>query len=197
MPSAANNPIEIEQLTKEEEKERGTASREVEKSPEYPKDWLNKDIPTLALKGFRYYKRALRDGRVYMTLRKGKKDKGIGLWNEEKEAKLFHFFPNLGTAAGVVKPPPWAPMNTSIGNPQSRSFASVPISRVAIIPRDYVPSINVIRYFQIVKENGFPGDFSMFINDVVARHFQHCKGITLPVVLESEIEIRREDEDGE
>lgn len=193
MPDAGNNPIEITPLTKAEEKERGTVSREVEKNPEYPKEWLTKDIPTLAQKGFRYYKRALRDGRVYMTLRKGNKDKGIGLFTEEKEGKLFHFFPQLGTSAGVVRPPPWA---GTPSNPQSRSFGAVPISRVAIIPRDYVPSLNVIRYFQIVKEQDYPHDFSTFINDVVTRHFQHCKGITLPVVLETEFEFRREDENG-
>lgn len=195
MSKDAENAIEIEPLTKEEQKERGTASREQEKNPEYPKEWLDKGVPVLVDKGFKYYKRTTRDGRIYMILRKKRNDRGLGLWSEEKEGKLFHFFPNLEAGSGIVKPPPWVSQGV-ITQPKGRAFAAVPISRVAIIPRDYIPSINVIRYFQIVKEQGFPSDFSSFINGVVARHFEHCNGIKLPVVLEGDIELRRE-EDGE
>lgn len=195
MSAPTEKSIEIEPLTKKEQKQRGTGSEKVTENPEYPKEWIDRDIPQLVQEGYKYYKRFTRDGRTYMNMRKGRNDRGLGAWTEEKEMKLFHFFPNIGTSAGVVKPPPWTPLTQNTpSNPQGRAFLSVPISRVAIIPRDYVPSINVIRYFQIIKENGFPGDFSEFINDIVTKHFMICNGIKLPVMLEEELDLRREEE---
>lgn len=177
--------IQIEPLTEKELKERVRGSRAIN-DPAYPKDWLDKDIPTLALKGFKYYKKvSSRDSKVYMVLRNKKKDKSIGPWTEEREAKLFHFFPSLGTVAGTVRPNPWVPQTQS-GNPQGRQYLSTPILRTAIIPRDYVPTINVIRYFQMVKEMGFPGDFSKFINDMVSHHMHDCHGVELPYVFREE-----------
>lgn len=196
MSKPSEKPIVIDPLTKKEQKQQGAPASNVTENPEYPKDWLDKNVPELVEKGFKYYKRVTRDGRIYMNMRKKRADRGLGLWTEEKEAKLFHFFPNVGTAAGVVKPPPWTPISAQTpSNPQGRSFLSVPISRVAIIPRDYVPSINVIRYFQILKENGYPGDFSGFINETVTNHMAKCHHLTLPVMLEEEIELRREEND--
>lgn len=186
MSAKADANIEIEPLTKEELKKRGTGSSRVLNDPEYPKDWLDRDIPVLVEKGFKYYKKTTREGKVYMVLRLKNKDKGLGTWTDEREAKLFHFFPNLGTVAGTLRPAPWVPQTQSVGNPQGRSFLSTPISRVAIIPRDYVPTINVIRYFQMVKEMGYPGDFSGFINDMVTHHMHDCHGVELPYVFREE-----------
>lgn len=195
MPTPSEKPIQIEPLTKKEQKQQGVPASDVTENPEYPKEWLDKDVPELVQKGFRYYKRVTQDGRVYMNLRKKRVDRGLGVWTEEKEAKLFHFFPTVGTSSGIVKPPPWTPVPAKTQSfPQGRQFLSVPISRVAIIPRDYVPSINIVRYFQIFKENGYPGDFSGFINETVTNYMVNVHHITLPVMLEEEIEFRREDE---
>jgi hypothetical protein len=182
-------PIQIEPLTKEEHEKRGT-SKGFEDSPDFPKDWKNKadKIAECIDKGFKYYRRKIGD-KIYMVLRKGKQDRGLGQWSEEKEGKLFTFYPTLGTYAGIPRPPPWVSPGAT---PQGRSFLSIPISRVAIIPRDYVPSINVIRYFQIIKQNGFPGDFSQFINDIVTEHFGRCHGIVLPVLVEETSEEMKE-----
>ena len=190
MPKPSEAPIQIEPLTKDEQKERGTPTHvDLSTNPEFPKEWDAKDVSDAVGKGFKYYRRT-KDGKLYMLLRKGKHDKGLGQWSEEKEGKLFTFYPNLGTMGGIEKPPPWTPQ----GATQQRSYLAVPINRVAIIPRDYVPSISVIRYFQVVKENGFPGDFSKFVNDIVVTHFRNCHGITLPVLIEEEMEVMREEE---
>lgn len=197
MSAPSEKPIVIDPLTKKEQKKQSASAPNVVDSPDYPKEWLDRNLPDLVDKGFRYYVRVTADGRKYMNMRKKRLDRGLGAWTEEKEAKLFHFFPNVGTAAGVVKPPPWAPIsNQTPANPQGRSFLGIPISRVAIIPRDFVPSINVIRYFQIFKEQGYPGDFSGFINESVTNYMVYRYHLTLPVMLEEEMEIRREDENG-
>ena len=186
---SASTPVEIEPFTKEEQKERGKSIPPVD-DPEFPDDWKPraKEIATMIDQSYKYRRRN-QNGKTYMTLRKGNSDKGIGLWSEEREAKLFTFFPNV-ISPNIQRPPPW----TSQGTVQSRSFLSVPINRVAIIPRDYVPSISVIRYFQILKENGFPGDFSQFVNDIVTQHFKVCNGIQLPVLVEEDVELRREED---
>lgn len=194
MSAPSEKPIQIEPLTKKEQKQQSAPAPNVTESPDYPKEWLDRNVPELVEKGFKYYKRVTSDGRIYMNMRKKRLDRGLGQWTEEKEAKLFHFFPNVETASGVVRPPPWQPTSKSQSVPQGRQYLSVPISRVAIIPRDYVPSLNVVRYFQIWKENGYPGDFSSFINEIVSNHMIKVYRITLPVVLEGELEFRREEE---
>lgn len=192
MPKESENPVQIEPLTKAEEKERGVSPAvDASKNPEYPEEWKKKAkaIQDCVDKGYKYYRRKMPSGKVYMVLRKGKHEKSLGAWSEEKEGKLFLFYPNVDTMGGIARPPPW----TSQGSPRGRGFLSIPINRVAIIPRDYVPSINVIRYYQIIRENGFPGDFSQFINDVVTQHMRHCHGIVLPVLLEEQIDYRSDE----
>lgn len=190
----SENPIAIEPLTKaEEQKQHGNTAKPDVKDMPLPKEWKEKmGIMTEAVtKGFRYYRRRVGD-KYYMLLRKGKKDISLGAWTPEKDGKLFRLFPNLGTYAGIPKPAPWS---DAAGYQQGRSFLAVPIARTAIIPRDYIPSINVIRYFQIIKNNGFPGDFSQFINDMVTHHLEDCHGIRLPVMLEEEMAEYREREE--
>jgi hypothetical protein len=180
MSKPEDGKISIEPLTKEENKDRGSPT--VEDNPDYPETWKAKQVAELVNQGYRYYRRRMKTGKIYMVLRKGKKDKGIGLWSDAQEGKLFTFFPRLGVsgvggATGMLPP--------AIG--ARAQFLSVPISRVAIVPRDYVPTINVIRYFEVMVEQGFPGDFSNFINDVITEHFVNCHGIKLPVVVEEHI----------
>lgn len=183
---APASAIQIEPLTKEErkEKESGILSGSPEQDSEYPKEWIGKPIAEVIGKGFRYYKKRQSNGKTYMVLRRGRHDKGLGAWTQEKEQKLFNYYPQLGTMAGIPK---LAPQHIG-GTVGGRPLLSVPIRRVAIIPRDYIPNIDVIRYFQIMKNNGFGGDFSQFINDIVTEHFVRCHGIVLPVLLREEVE---------
>lgn len=185
----AIEPLSKEELAKQER------VKNLVSNPDFPDEWKvkAKGMTESVDSGFKYYRRQKGD-KVYMLLRKGNHDFGLGLQSEEKEGKLFAFFPQLETYGSIPRPAPWVPTSTAGATPQRHSFLSVPINRVAIIPRDYVPSISVIRYFQITKENGFEGDFSQFINDVVTRHFASCHGIILPVLLEEEIEVKEEEE---
>lgn len=197
-------PVEIEPLTAQERKEKYGSSKapppvaqeeepiyaRVSDHPDYPKDWRNKPVEQLVASDYKYYKKALKDGKVYMILRKGRHDKGLGRWSEEKERKLFRFFPSLSPFGDVGRT---KDMPSRAGVKHSRGFLSIPIRRVAVVPRDYIPTIDVIRYFQIMKNNGFPGDFSKFINDIIIEHFVSCHGIVLPVMLRDEYNEEEED----
>lgn len=187
MPDPAENVIQVEPLTKEEREKQGMNTSRMEADPDFPIDWKPKakKMADAIDQGFRYYRRNI-GNKIYMLLRKGRKDISLGQCTEEREGKLFHFFPYLTTQAGIPKPPPWVSQGATA---QGRQFLSVPINRIGIIPRDYVPTIEVIRYFQILKKNGFPGDFSKFINDIVEHHMADCHGISLPVMLEEEGEV--------
>lgn len=201
MVDSGNEPIAVEPITKEEEKQREKVPYHVEKDTNFPAEWINKDIPAKVQKGFKYYKHSKPDGKTYMSLRLGKKSIGLGAYDEEREGKLFHFFPDLETMGGIV-PAVWHPDASSITTTPhggragaQHSYLGMDIKRLAVIPREYVPSLNVVRYYQIMRENGFPGDFSMFINDVVDAHFRKCNGIKLPVMLEEEMNIVREEDE--
>lgn len=182
-------PVQIEPLSNKEKEARNIPA--VEEDADYPTDWKKKakKISDAVDKGAKYYKRNVR-GIIYMVLRKGKKDLSIGQWSLEREAKLFHFYPYLGTCAGIPKPVPFGSQSQG-----PHGYLSIPLNRIAVIPREYVPTINVIRYYQIIVANGFPGDFSQFINDIVTHHMEDCHGMTLPVMLEEEMEYRREGEE--
>jgi len=89
--------IVIEPLSNEEKRDQGATS--VQNNPEndadYPKDWRGKPIAEIVGKGFKYHKRVQRNGKTYMVLRRGRHDKGLGLWSQEKEDKLFGYYPHL------------------------------------------------------------------------------------------------------
>lgn len=200
--SSGNKPIAIDGEPSKSEVKRGTGPREIdrsmEKDPDYPPTWLEKDVPTLVQQGYKYYKHIKPDGKTYMVLRHKRRDRGIGAWSEELEGKLFHFFPNIGIM-GSITPASWEPNQGGVPIPANtrgaqHSFLGMGVNRVATIPREYVPTLNVVRYFQILKEEGFEGDFSQFINDIVNTHFEKCRGVHLRIVLEDEIQVVREEE---
>lgn len=182
--SAGNKPIPIDPLTSKETLQgKLEAVTRIEDDPEYPIEWRAKAVGDCVVKGWKYYRRRIKD-KVYMILRKGQHDRSLGLYTEELEKKLFEFHPDVTVASNIDKP-----LIQSYKAPAGRTYLSVPIARVGVIPRDYVPSLNVLRYFQFIKEEGFPGDFSKFINDIIFQHFRYCHGVILPVLIEENIEV--------
>lgn len=135
--------------------------------------WEEKGIGDLAEKGWTYRKKTKSSGAEYMCVRFKNQERSIGRYNPETEKILFKTFPKL------------AETTKTRGRPQ-KAFLSVPIKRVAVVPRDYKPIIEVLRYWQIFKNNGFPGDFSDFINGNLMDHFVKCNGIILPILLNPE-----------
>lgn len=165
-------PKEIEELTPT-----GKPSK-MEATEKVVEKWTILDIPKKIGKGWHYRIKTKNDGTRYMTIRHANTERSLGRYTPEREKLLFKMFPRLPFAPSV-------PKVRAI-----KQFMSVPIRKVAVIPRDYQPTIDVIRYFHIFKDNGFPGDFSDFINGNVKDHFVRCHGIVLPVLLE-ETEVQK------
>lgn len=148
--------------------------------------WRNLDVSSLVERGWQYRVKTKRNGKQFMALRKGGTDRGLGGYTPSKEKLLFHYYPEL--KEGFMRRHPSGDRRSTYK--RQRPFLSVPIKRLAVIPANYRPSLNVIRYFHIFKKNDFPGDFSDFINGTVEDHFVKCNGIILPVLLEDEEEDR-------
>lgn len=142
--------------------------------PDIPKKWLKLDIPSLIAEGWTYRQKTKPNGRSYMTIRTKDKERSLGPYTEENEALLFQLFPQLQFPPSRKR--------------SNKPFLSIPIRRVAVVPKDYKPSIDIIQYFHIFKANGFPGDFSDFINGNLMDHFVGCNRIFLPVMTEEQIQ---------
>lgn len=81
---------------------------------------------------------------------------------------------------------------TEIGEPESiplqvrkpqSTFLRTPITRHATIPKTFVPTIKVLRYFEILKETGYTGDFNEFVNEIVETHWEKCHGLLTPLII--------------
>jgi len=156
---------------------------EEEKKIEIPERWKQADVDGLVERGFRYYIKTKPNGARYMTMRLGNQTRSIGPYTPEKQQLLFEMFPDLKLPSthGTYT-------DRRLGKRAKKPFFSIPIKRVAVIPRDYKPNIDVIQYFYLYKKNGFPGDFSDFINGNMMDHFVECNHIFLPVMIEEEIQ---------
>jgi len=153
-------------------------------STDIPKQWTEVPILELAKQGWTYRSRpADTKGGKYMYIRNRETERSLGRWSPELEQLLFERYPILYKPKGVeAEPPPSS--GRSLG---SKPFFNVPIKRIAVIPGDYRPTMDVIRYYHIYKNNGFLGDFSDFMNGIIATHFMKCHGVFLPVYVNEEL----------
>lgn len=151
---------------------------------EIPEQWTDVPILELAKQGWYYRARAAdKSGIKSMFIRNRNNERSLGRWSPEAEKLLFELYPILYKPKGVEAEPE-SSTGKGLG---SKPFFNVPIKRIAVIPGDYRPTMDVIRYYHIYKNNGFLGDFSDFMNGIVGTHFIKCHGIVLPVYVNEEL----------
>ena len=150
---------------------------------EIPEQWTDVPILELAKQGWYYRARSTdKSGSKYMFIRNRTNERSLGQWSPELEKLLFEHYPILYKPKGVAELEPST--GKGLG---SKPFFNVPIKRIAVIPGDYRPTMDVIRYYHIYKNNGFLGDFSDFMNGIIVAHFVKCHGIVLPVYVNEEL----------
>ncbi|MCJ7633420.1 hypothetical protein MUP77_13665, partial [Candidatus Bathyarchaeota archaeon] len=155
---------------------------------EVPKQWRNVPILELGKQGWSYRRKPDKKGIEYMHIRNRTNERGLGRYTPEREKLFFQLYP-------IFYKPKSAETESSpeiIDSSGDRAFGkkpffNVPIKRVAVIPGDYRPTMEVIRYFHTFKNNDFPGDFSDFVNGIIFHHFVKCNGIALPVYINEEL----------
>lgn len=154
---------------------------------EIPAEWSDIAIIDLAKQGWTYRKRIDDDGRAYMYIRNRTNERSLGRWSREREKLLFELYPILYKPQKVETETPAEPQDDGSKGLGKRPFFNVPIKRIAVIPGDYRPTLDTIRCFHVYKNNGFPGDFSDFMNGIIRTHFMKCHGITFPLYINEEL----------
>jgi len=183
-----NKPTETspqEEMTDTTQSNTATNPETVPKAIDVPKEWSEIPIIELSKQGWTYRHRTDSGGREYMYIRNRTNEKSLGRYSPEREKLFFDLYPILYKPKGVeTETPDGSSSEKGLGK---RPFFNVPIKRIAVIPGDYRPTMDVIRYYHVYKNNGFLGDFSDFINGIIATHFVKCHGIVLPVYVNEEL----------
>lgn len=194
-PTENNNPAEISPQEVPTDTSQSKSSEAIPQSTsdalQVPTEWSDIAVVDLAKQGWTYRKRADEDGRIYMAIRNRTNEKSLGRWSREREKLLFELYPILYKPKGAETESPEltrAGIDLSSGTGLGkRPFFNVPIKRIAVIPGDYRPTLDVVRYYHIYKNNGFQGDFSDFMNGIITTHFMKCHGVFLPVYVNEEL----------
>lgn len=171
--------------------------------------WHDVPVTQLIAEGWRPHRKVKRDGSEYLTIRKGKQERSLGRYDAKKHAIIKKALPPPRT--NIVQPTPElidVDENNSAGlasgeepnelalkvtegdetssprkvRPPQSTLLRMPIQKHVVFPKSYVPTIKVMRYFEILKERGYNGDFNQFVNEVVETHFEKCHGIYMPLV---------------
>jgi hypothetical protein len=191
IPSDDEDNIIPKDITPDEiPKESKQATEAVE--ADIPEAWENIPLLELGKKGWTYRRKADKKGVEYMHIRNRSNERGLGRYTPEREKLFFELFPifyrpNKGVETEppeIVGEGPNIPSEKGLGR---KPFFNIPIKRVAVIPGDYRPTMEVIRYYHLYKNNDFPGDFSDFMNGIIRHHFVKCNGVALPVYINEEL----------
>lgn len=110
-------------------------------------------------------------GREYLTLRLGNKEKSLGPCSDEIINLFLDKFPQVTIADFERRQAP-----------HKSALLDARIAKPAPLKTHVQISLLALRYYEVLKENGYPGELSDFINEIIVTHFQKCHGIVLPVV---------------
>lgn len=171
--------------------ESGIPPKAVPKSIEVPEEWSDIPVIDLSKQGWTYRHRTDKDGREYMYIRNRTNERSLGRYTPEREKLFFQLYPIMFKPKGVeIESPALTRTGIDLSSEKGlgkKPFFNVPIKRIAVIPGDYRPTLDVVRYYHIYKNNGFLGDFSDFMNGIITTHFVKCHGIVLPVFVNEEL----------
>ena len=175
--------------------------------------WKGTPVTELVDDGWRPHRKMKRDGTLYLTMRKGNHERSLGLYDPEKHLAIKRILPPSKmsvdrTDEEIIRPDMMeihSPDKLSspeteqgeeeeaeigdsesiplqVRKPQS-TFLRTPMARHATIPKNFVPTIKVLRYFEILKETGYTGDFNEFVNEIVETHWEKCHGLLTPLII--------------
>jgi hypothetical protein len=145
-----------------------------------PEQWKNLPLQEMVDKGYRPRIRRMRD-QEYMSLRKGKNERGLGLYSPEKWDLLMEMFPKLqddsqdDIAEGL---PISQKPNRLIG---SGGLLGTKMRRPDSLSGGIGFSLETLKWFEWSKSKGYKGNLSDWVNDIVQDYFTE-HGYALAVV---------------
>ena len=125
---------------------------------EVPPDWAG--VPELLERGWRPYVRRKPNGRRYITLKRGSRERSLGPYTEERWELITSMHKaQLQEGSGEK------------GGRRTRDLFAMEIVRPPILPLKFSPSIDTIYYYKLLQEHGYEKGFGDFINEVVKAYF--------------------------
>jgi hypothetical protein len=153
----------------EEGKDEGT---EPKTEPKIPQEWAAIPIQDYFDKGFKPYKR-IKGERAYISLKRGRYEKGLGPYTDEKWSILVSMYPhklderNEGDYLSRVPP---APVPNSRFKTRG-NLLSVGLAPPPSLPRQMGINTRTLMYYEWAKSKGFDGPLGEFLNDVCYAYF--------------------------
>jgi len=152
-------------------KEKGNTenSEETEKIKQVYEDWDQlQSIPIQDYfdKGFKPYKR-IRGDYMYITLKKGKFEKSLGPYSEERWQLLMSMMPKKEDDAYLSR----VPETKRVGKKRKGNILGIRINKPSVIPTTFKPSLDTLYYFKLAQNYGYDGSFEDFINETVKAYF--------------------------
>lgn len=117
-------------------------------------------------------------GRPYISLYKGNKNRGLGLYDEERWDLISRLFPKKIKISNEL---PDSKVYKVPKHPLS--IMSTTMKRADWAPKTFIPTVDTLKWFETLKLTGSPVGFDEFINDIVETHFTQCHGLKFRIVM--------------
>lgn len=123
-------------------------------------------------KGFKPRVKTDRNGRQYITLRKGNREKSLGPYREDRWFLLTDMYPKK-------RPAPSLPVS-----PRATGLLSAKVEKPKPIPTRIGVSMEALQYYRWCQQKGYGGDLSEWLEEIIHNYFVNEKGIQLAVVID-------------
>lgn len=160
---------------------------------EIPEDWKEKNVESLVNQGFKSYIKNVQN-RQYIILKKANKVESLGRFSLENWTLLHTLFPKLVSTHNENVPQGVPQDDFPLGNTVSSRimdanagrnsnrkphFLGIKLERPIVFPSKYVPTLKIMRFYEIYRSDGGSSEFTDFINDIVETHLRKCHGFLI------------------
>jgi len=176
MKEEENNSDEPKEKTAPEE-----TSQEAESSG-IPEEWKKISIQDFVDQGFR--PRVKKVGGVeYISLRRGKHEKGLGPFTEDRWNLLMEMFPQLRDISQGASPPPQLPTPHA----SSTGVLATKVKKPEGLSERIGVTLETLWLYDWARGRGFSGSLGDFLSEVVHCYFVE-NGLTPVMLIERELE---------
>jgi hypothetical protein len=148
------------------------ASQQSDSVIDIPNEWREIQFQDLFANGWKPRIKTQK-GISYITLRRGNKEKSLGPYQEDRWQLVMSMFPKKVPDARIFPANPKYPL----------SLIGATMKRADWVPKTFTPSVDTLKWFQTLKENGSSVGFDEFINDIVETHFSKCHHLDYRLVI--------------
>lgn len=169
--------------------------------PEMPEHWKMLPIEQWVNEGGRVRIKSVH-GNEYIIIRNSKIEKSLGRYSQENWDLLHELFPKLRGEIGENVPQETVPEHEQIvptakdvptvqttemrhvprSNKPGSGYLNVALKQPPVFPKNYTPSLKIVRFYEVYRNEGGTSEFSTFINDIVETHLRKCHGYMIDLL---------------